>query len=57
VFEKGGAHVVVDKTSLEHIRGATIDYEQEMIRSSFVVIGNPNADSSCGCGVSFNPRF
>ena len=54
VFEQHGGKVVVDKESLEFIRGSTVDFEQEMIRSAFVVINNPKASSGCGCGTSFD---
>ncbi|KAK1931449.1 Iron-sulfur cluster assembly 2 [Phytophthora citrophthora] len=54
VFEQHGGKVVVDKESLELIRGSTIDFEQELIRSAFAVINNPNAVSGCGCGTSFD---
>ncbi|KAI9914675.1 hypothetical protein PsorP6_006825 [Peronosclerospora sorghi] len=54
VFEQDGGRVVVDKESLELIRGSTVDYEQELIRSAFVVVNNPNAASGCGCGTSFD---
>ncbi|TMW55516.1 hypothetical protein Poli38472_010398 [Pythium oligandrum] len=54
VFEQHGGKVVVDKESLEFIRGSTIDFEQEMIRSAFAVINNPNAAAGCGCGTSFD---
>jgi len=53
VFLKDGMRVVVDATSLELLRGSTIDYVQEMIRSSFAVVGNPQSESACGCGSSF----
>lgn len=53
VFERDGARVVVDDVSLAFVRGATVDYVEEMIRSSFVIGDNPNAESGCGCGVSF----
>eukprot|EP00605_Chrysophyceae_sp_TOSAG23-4_P002925 GSChrysophyteH1.ASY1.ANO1.3220.1 assembled CDS len=48
-----GAHVVVDDASFQFIKGSTIDYEQELIRSAFAVINNPQSESACGCGSSF----
>jgi len=53
VFERDGAKVVVDDVSLEYVRGATVDYVEEMIKSSFAIVENPNAQSGCGCGTSF----
>jgi len=52
-FERNGASVVVDDVSLDMLRGATVDFEMEMVRQGFVVLNNPNAESGCGCGVSF----
>ena len=49
VFNK----TVIDSNSLEIINGSVIDYNKEMIGSSFV-IKNPQAASSCGCGLSFS---
>ncbi|KAG7392558.1 Iron-sulfur cluster assembly 2, mitochondrial [Phytophthora pseudosyringae] len=54
VFEQHGGKVVVDRESLELIRGSTVDFEQELIRSAFAVVNNPNAVSGCGCGTSFD---
>ena len=52
VLEGAGEKVVVDETSLPFLGGAVIDFSEELVGSRFV-IDNPNAASSCGCGVSF----
>jgi iron-sulfur cluster assembly accessory protein len=56
VFEQDGASIVVDALSLEYLNGATVDYVQEMVKSSFEVKDNPNSEASCGCGTSFSPK-
>ena len=58
VFKKEDCRVVIDKTSLQFLEGAEIDYSEELIGSSFK-INNPNATSSSGCGTSFSfsPSF
>ena len=53
VLHFGEARVVVDEASLPLLAGSVLDYSSEMIGSNFV-INNPNAASSCGCGVSFS---
>mmetsp|Transcript_30380 Transcript_30380/g.35848 ORF Transcript_30380/g.35848 Transcript_30380/m.35848 type:complete len:141 (+) Transcript_30380:110-532(+) len=53
IFERDNAMVVVDEDSLELVKGSTVDYVQEMIKSSFVVANNPLSESACGCGSSF----
>jgi iron-sulfur cluster assembly 2 len=53
VFSRDGSDVVVDESSFDLIRGSTIDFEQELIRSAFVVVNNPQSESACGCGSSF----
>jgi len=52
VFEKAGAKVVVDETSLDILNQSTLDYV-ETIGSAAFAIKNPNASASCGCGNSF----
>ena len=52
----GGATLVVDEISYGFVKGSTIDYVEEMIKSSFEVVKNPQADASCGCGASFNAK-
>jgi iron-sulfur cluster insertion protein len=44
--------ILVDAMSMQYLQGATIDYKEELMGSSFV-INNPNAKSTCGCGSSF----
>ena len=46
----------MDAISYEFVRGSTIDYVEEMIKSSFEVVKNPQADATCGCGASFGAR-
>jgi len=53
VFDKDGAKVLVDLSSFNFIKGATIDFQQELMKSAFVVMNNPNSESACGCGSSF----
>jgi iron-sulfur cluster assembly protein len=53
VFESHGASVVVDASSLPFIDGSRIDFVKEGLNDSFR-FDNPNIDSTCGCGESFN---
>ncbi|TAK12602.1 MAG: iron-sulfur cluster insertion protein ErpA [Anaerolineae bacterium] len=52
VIEQYGVRVVVDEVSLEYLRGASIDFVDDVMGSGFK-IENPNATSACGCGNSF----
>jgi iron-sulfur cluster assembly accessory protein len=51
--EHGGIIVLVDPVSLDFLKGARIDFVDDLIGQSFK-IDNPNATSSCGCGTSFS---
>ncbi|GLS25899.1 iron-sulfur cluster insertion protein ErpA [Marinibactrum halimedae] len=53
VVESGGIRVLVDSLSYPFLSGATVDYEQGLAGSKFVIT-NPNASSTCGCGSSFS---
>ena len=52
VAKRDGATVVVDAVSLEMMKGAELDFVDDLMGQSFRV-KNPNAVASCGCGVSF----
>jgi iron-sulfur cluster assembly accessory protein len=53
VLERDGATVLIDAVSLDFLKGAEIDFVDDLIGQSFK-INNPNATSSCGCGTSFS---
>tara|TARA_B100000029_G_scaffold468985_2_gene506474 strand:- start:2038 stop:2355 length:318 start_codon:yes stop_codon:yes gene_type:complete len=46
-------NIVIDKSSLEMIKGSLVDFSEELIGQSFK-ISNPKTKSSCGCGISFS---
>lgn len=52
-IERDGAAALVDIVSLALLTGSEIDFVDELAGAEFRV-RNPNAKSSCGCGVSFS---
>jgi iron-sulfur cluster assembly protein len=54
-FSFHGVRVVVDEVSMDYLRGARIDYVEDVMGSGFK-IENPNAVASCGCGSSFRTQ-
>ncbi len=52
-IERDGAAILVDEVSLPFLKGAEVDFVDELAGAEFR-IHNPNAKSSCGCGVSFS---
>ena len=46
-------NIIIDKSSLKMLEGSSVDFNEELIGSSFK-ISNPKTKSSCGCGVSFS---
>jgi iron-sulfur cluster insertion protein len=53
-FQYADLTVLVDSMSMEYLRGAKIDYREDVMGANFV-IDNPQAQTTCGCGSSFNP--
>ena len=49
----GEVSIVVDGQSVDHIRGATLDYKEGLNETGFS-IDNPNVSRTCGCGNSFS---
>jgi iron-sulfur cluster assembly accessory protein len=48
-----GVTLVVDAVSLDLVRGAAVDYVEDLGGAAFKVT-NPNATAGCGCGSSFS---
>jgi iron-sulfur cluster assembly protein len=52
VIEHAGVTVLVDQESLPLMKGAEIDYVDDLMKSGFTIF-NPNAVKGCACGSSF----
>ena len=52
VVEQAGVRILVDADSIPLLRGAEIDYVDDLMKSGFTIF-NPNATKSCACGSSF----
>ena len=53
IIKKRDAVIVIDKISLNLIKGSEIDFVEDLIGARFKV-NNPKATSSCSCGTSFS---
>lgn len=53
VFEAHDAKVVIDADSLSFLDGSRLDFVKDGLKQAFK-FDNPNVDSTCGCGESFN---
>ncbi|MDG6964339.1 MAG: iron-sulfur cluster assembly accessory protein [Nitrososphaerota archaeon] len=49
VVESEGLSLLVDKQSMQYLKGARIDYE-EALQGGGLVVRNPNAVGKCHCG-------
>jgi len=47
--------VVIDEVSIDYLRGANVDYVDDVMGSGFK-IENPNAINGCGCGSSLQTQ-
>lgn len=52
IFESNGIRVFVDPLHLRFVDGTAINHNGSLLDGGFVFI-NPNAKTSCGCGISF----
>lgn len=47
-----GVRVLVDPKSMTVLRGTEVDHSDNLLEKPFT-FNNPNAKTSCGCGISF----
>ncbi|HEX9784234.1 MAG TPA: iron-sulfur cluster assembly accessory protein [Opitutaceae bacterium] len=52
-LESEGVEFLMDPTSKSYLEGSVIDFDDGLHGKGFE-IRNPNAQSTCGCGKSFN---
>ena len=55
IIEETGIKILVDSTSIDHLKGANVDYIESLMGSGFK-INNPNVTKSCSCGSSFSTK-
>ena len=55
VFTQHGVRLIIDSESLPFLDQSQLDYVDSLNDSGFRVV-NPNAERSCGCGTSFEPK-
>ena len=53
LFEQEGLSYLVDRKSLKRLSGCEVDFDDGLTGKGFQIT-NPNAESTCGCGKSFN---
>jgi iron-sulfur cluster assembly protein len=55
LFTFDTVNLIVDDSSMPYLKGATVDYIDDLMGGGFKII-NPNAVASCGCGNSFQTK-
>ena len=52
IIEEKGVRIIISKTYMQMLKGAKLDYVDSIQGGGFKIT-NPNVNSSCGCGQSF----
>lgn len=52
ILDLKGPKVAIDTMSFQYLMNSEVDYKEDLMGSMFV-ISNPQAKSTCGCGLSF----
>jgi iron-sulfur cluster insertion protein len=53
IIKREEISVLIDEISWEYVVGSELHYNEELV-GSFFTMRNPNAQSTCGCGISFS---
>ena len=53
LLDIAGVKVYIDPHSADILKNTTVDYQSSLQKYGFVFI-NPDANSTCGCGMSFS---
>jgi len=53
IIKREEISILIDDISWEYLVGSELHYTEELV-GSFFTMRNPNAQSTCGCGVSFS---
>ncbi len=53
LIEENGVKLIIDTYSVDHLKGASVDWIEGLMGSGFK-INNPNVTKSCSCGSSFS---
>ena len=51
-FDRDGVRVLVDGRSMTYLKNSTLDWYEDLLGGQFRIT-NPNAKTSCSCGISF----
>ncbi len=54
IITANGLHVFIDEQCVPMVQGTTLDFVKKTLGMEQLEFQNPNADSLCGCGESFN---
>lgn len=55
-FKQDDLPIFVDKESISYIQGTLIDISDKGLGQKQLTFNNPNVESLCGCGESFNVK-